>query len=750
MSSLLRVTSYRLRMATVALCLITLCALAGAASGRVYTGHVLTVLVSIAAFAAVTIGILLRNRSATLAWLVSIAGLFTMLAAAVLVTTDLSQPYGATFFDALVNAVPRTLTALMPIEATPDTVVLPILLTWVAAAAGCEFAVRFGQMLAGLAPATALYGASLYLVGPNADLNAWWGLAFAAVAAVALAVTATEPAARPDRDAIVGDGLSGSNTARSALSRTGSLAAAGVLALAMAFAAPWAAGMFAGQPSDPRQYVEPPELTDRDLNPLIRISGWSQRPEQELLHTNMSEADWLRLAVLTEYDGVTWQTGNNYRNAGSVLPGEAPGVGPLSQTVTVEQLDGMLLPAAADPRTVTGIPVAIDGVSRTLLTPDGLRTGDTYEITSMPTEIDSQALEGARADQSDLGYLNTPPGVPEVMLVLAEHIRANYDTPAAQAQGLADFLGKHYSFDEDAPSGHAYPNLEFFLQAHPEHGGQRGTSEQFAATFAVVGRLLGLPTRVVIGFEAQQGSSTVTAGDAMAWPEVNFLGVGWVRFDPLPEDGFEPIPPEEELEQEEEEEEEESEDDSSQGDNAEDYHDESLEESDADLDHNLELDQARSIPVWVWFALVAVMLLAVPVALKIRRRMRLRRRLFGGSAADRVDGAWCEVVATSKRLGIKVAASATASETMSVIATSRRSDIDPNRKEGWIKKLIYGPAMDRSALVEALGQLPQLVNHAHFAPAQVSDDQAFEAMRCVKRYVARARNYLPLWKKLLT
>jgi Transglutaminase-like superfamily len=54
----------------------------------------------------------------------------------------------------------------------------------------------------------------------------------------------------------------------------------------------------------------------------------------------------------------------------------------------------------------------------------------------------------------------------------------------------------------------------------------------------VLGRAIGLPTRVVVGFgpgvESTPGVFEVTGADAIVWPEVKFQRVGWVRFNPAP------------------------------------------------------------------------------------------------------------------------------------------------------------------------------------------------------------------------
>jgi hypothetical protein len=85
----------------------------------------------------------------------------------------------------------------------------------------------------------------------------------------------------------------------------------------------------------------------------------------------------------------------------------------------------------------------------------------------------------------------------------------------------------------DAPSGHAYPNLQFFLFGRARPGRPARHIGAVRASFALLARLTGLPSRVVVGFDVP-ASGTVTAADAIAWPEVLFTDLGWVPFDPMP------------------------------------------------------------------------------------------------------------------------------------------------------------------------------------------------------------------------
>ncbi len=333
---------------------------------------------------------------------------------------------------------------------------------------------------------------------------------------------------------------------------------------------PAVAALVETRPVDPRRYVQPPQVETLDENPLIRISGWALNPEQELFQvatdlpggtgpTDPAEGAAtdsvgvrIRLAVLSDYDGVTWRVGATYRNAGRILPTTEPApyatVETVRQEITVGDLSGRLLPAVPTPREVSGARVAYDLGTGTLIRPDGLTPGLRYTVTSARERPDNNLLATANTPAGDAvaRVLHVPDGAPEQLRRLATQLAEENGAPYARAAAIEQWLAEHYRLVADAPSGHAYPNLAFFLFGPRNGGGQRGTSEQFAASFAVLGRLAGLPTRVVVGFAAP-GSGPVRAADAYAWPEVLFDGLGWVSFDPLPRPDEEPRPVEEDF-----------------------------------------------------------------------------------------------------------------------------------------------------------------------------------------------------------
>lgn len=623
------VTSLSRRLA-VPLVLALLITLAGLSLGRVYNGPLLVWLVAGAALASVAVSAALRRLPAWLVAPVSVAAMVGYALYAVQVSAragGVSGDLRGLALDAARNAVPRLLTALIPVEPQPDTVLAPVVLAWLAGFAGAELAARARRPALALVAPTLLYAGALVLVGPNAAAVGWQPLAFAALAALGLAASgatttasavrttagtkaappATTPATTPVTAPAVApatslatakvDGGWGNRSALRLRSATGLLA--GVLAVlaVVALTAPLVADLVGRRPADPRQYVQPPSLDVLDQNPLIRIGGWAANPDQRLFDVAVvrgapkpvtstaaasapaegdtaqptddpeptTEVDTsaydtrLRLAVLSDWDGVTWHVDADYRNAGRVLPPIAPAPGqvgddggqpPLTieERITVGELQGRLLPAVSAPERVDGLRVAYDQSSGTLLNTSPLTPGVSYTVTSVNPSVNVNLLPAADVPSGSAvaRYLTVGNAVPADLTRLAEKVSTGESSPYLRASSLATFLSEHYRFAGDAPSGHAYPNLRFFLFDDPRAGGQRGTSEQFAAAFAALGRLMGLPTRVVVGFHTPAGGGTITGGDAIAWPEVLFNGVGWVAFDPMPDTNVPPRPLEDE------------------------------------------------------------------------------------------------------------------------------------------------------------------------------------------------------------
>jgi hypothetical protein len=323
------------------------------------------------------------------------------------------------------------------------------------------------------------------------------------------------------------------------------------------------------------------------------------------------------------------------------------------------------------------------------------------------------------------------------MKQLAKQLSDDNSAAYARALALEQFLAVHYRLDANAPSGHALPNLDFFLFGAPNGagGGGKGTSEQFAAAFAVLARMMGLPSRVVIGFQGRKGTQEIRAKDASAWPEVLFAGVGWVPFNPLPQANQEPEPLENKFQPK---------------------PPPSSEPPDQDLlptqsaafspsakaSGSSSVHTTSALPVVGAGAggLIVLLLLAFVLTVIIGRRGLRRRRLSEGVPAQRIAGAWLEVTDALRLAGHGNADHLNATE----IAAHAKEIADRPREGG------DHTAKGRVRLAApALDELAQLVNAAEFGGGRVTDADAVRAGVGATAYADELKSRRPWWKRLL-
>ncbi|MFI7608288.1 transglutaminaseTgpA domain-containing protein [Micromonospora sp. NPDC049366] len=770
-----------LRALPVPLALVTMTALAGVVLGRVYAGPLLPQLVAGAAAGAVLVSVAARRLPS---WLVAPLSVLAMAGYTAwslrIAATHAALPgsLAEVAGDAARNGIPRLLTAMIPVEPAPDTVLVPLVAAWLAGLTGTEVAVRAGRVLAGYLPPALLYAGTLYVVGPNAGPALWPTVAF--VAAAALGLAASNRPARGGGDPVAGLAPRVRVAVRARLAAGATVGVAVVVAL-VALLGPAIVGRVDGRPVDPRRYVEPPQVETLDENPLIRISGWALHPEQQLLQVTTqrdgaaptapadpsaepsgdpgdetSDGDpadgnavRIRLAVLSDYDGVTWRVGATYRNAGRILPTTDPArdstVETVRQDITVAELTGRLLPAVATPREVSGARVAYDPATGTLIRPEGLTPGLRYTVTSAREKPDANLLATANvpAGEAVARVLRVADGAPEPLTRLAAQLAEDNGAPYARAAAIEQFLAEHYRVVADAPSGHAYPNLAFFLFGPRNGGGQRGTSEQFAAAFAVLGRLTGLPTRVVVGFRSS-GDGPVRAGDAYAWPEVLFDGLGWVPFDPMPRPDREPRPVEEDFRPK-------PEDPPPSEAPAPTLEPTASPEPAADAT-GPDTDGGLSTPVLVGGGTGGLLLLvgAVLLTLLAMRRSLTRARLGRGDPGERIAGAWREVTDALRLAGHPAGTDLAATE---VARHARRAVTPPGADDSSGDPPAGGQPDGREAgrggAPDAVQDLADLLNQVTFAPGTATVAQADRAVGAATAYVTALRATRSRWRRLL-
>ncbi|WP_433336925.1 DUF3488 and transglutaminase-like domain-containing protein [Spirillospora sp. CA-294931] len=599
------------------------------------------------------------------------------------------------------------LTTLLPAPAKPEFLVLVHVVVWLAAFASAELALRTGLRAMPAVPALAAFGVALVLGvdGPGSTVP----LAAAAVVLIAVLMLLR----------------SGTAGARAVLLGVPVAGVLGALALLTGPFVPISA-----DPYDPREQVEAPAPQRRDsVSPLDRVGGWLLSPDQVMFSVRAARPEVWRLAVLDDFNGVTWTSTARFVPTGSRVPLEQDEGGrrPVEQTFTIRELPGVWAPAADRPRDVDGLGVVVDPGSGALAAARPLRPGQSYRVLSQVRDTkglaDALADAEAARDPEARAALKLPwgPGAAKAPVQLAEFQRFAEGatrgalSPVQKAAKLAAYLKTYAKFDVSAPPGHSYRQLDYFLSE-----GRRGTPEHFATAFAVLGRSVGLPTRVMVGFEGGRttGAGTeVRSGDVMVWPEVKFDRVGWVPFNPLPDgaqrskgsDSVAVGETQQKLEQ--------------------------LQKNAASQQRGSgpgKVPETRkpapapekdtSLPAWVLPVALAVLLVAMYLAAVLLAPALRRRRRRGGPPSARIAGAWHQTLDHLSDVGLSTARTLTAHEVAR-----------------------FGGTTLGDGAMAHLGPLADLVNRSRFSevpPESRAADQAWEHSDRLGRLVTAKKGRL--------
>jgi transglutaminase-like putative cysteine protease len=164
-------------------------------------------------------------------------------------------------------------------------------------------------------------------------------------------------------------------------------------------------------------------------------------------------------------------------------------------------------------------------------------SGLPYTVTSTevnPTQKEEE-LAPSYPPSIKNNYLYFPAGPGGELAKLAARITKGAATPYQKAVRLQSYfqsgLFSYVLAVGDLPNGVA--GLIEFLDSV-----RTGYCQQFAFAMAALARLVGIPSRIAVGYtagtNAGQGVWKVTTADAHAWPELYFKGMGWLRFEPTP------------------------------------------------------------------------------------------------------------------------------------------------------------------------------------------------------------------------
>ncbi|MCW2936818.1 MAG: transglutaminase domain protein [Actinomycetia bacterium] len=274
--------------------------------------------------------------------------------------------------------------------------------------------------------------------------------------------------------------------------------------------------------------------------------------------------EYLQLYVLDQFTAAGFQlaAGNAaapLSNAGPTLPA-APGLpgNPLvTQThsawplvsTSIKINPGVVADTSLNGQTAAVLPVPYPALSVTVPTGTWLvRPGDlmvystttqvsglSYGVISLDPTPTNQALEDAGSPPASIATdYGSVPSSYQGLTSLAQDITAAAPTEIDKARAIQAWLDSGaFTYTLKAPQIDSAAGLETFLQST-----KRGYCQQFAVAMAVLARLVGIPSRVVVGYtsgtQQKDGSWLVRTHDAHEWPELYFAGSGWLRFEPTP------------------------------------------------------------------------------------------------------------------------------------------------------------------------------------------------------------------------
>jgi hypothetical protein len=312
-----------------------------------------------------------------------------------------------------------------------------------------------------------------------------------------------------------------------------------------------------------RDEIEPPFDPLQYPSPLSGFRHYTKQVTDEQLFTvsGLQPGNVVRLATLDSFTGKLWtvtgpETATNGSGSFALVGREIPAqkfVTPEVRsdvTVTIDTYDDVWLPSVGyltDLEFTGGDAenesdnLRYNNATGTAVLTSGLKQGDSYTLSA----IEQRVLTPADLEEARTASIELPPvtGIPDLATSKAQEFAGTATTPAAQLQAIQLSLTEngflsHGRASDSTPSraGHGADRVtELFSRLQ-----MIGDQEQYASAFALMARSLGYPARVVMGFapeiSGEEPSITVTGDDVTAWVEVAFDGIGWVAYNPTPDE----------------------------------------------------------------------------------------------------------------------------------------------------------------------------------------------------------------------
>jgi transglutaminase-like putative cysteine protease len=293
-----------------------------------------------------------------------------------------------------------------------------------------------------------------------------------------------------------------------------------------------------------------PGQSGSQLDPLVDIRGRLSDPTDQILFSVAAEfPSYWRVTSLPTFDGNTWTVSQDLLNSAAGRLASLSSISEVGvaateviQLFTIQNLAGTFAPVADRPTQLRSATRSLfyEPESGTLLvSKEGLKFNDNYQIVSTVIVPSAEALRiSSSSSPPDAQYLRLPQKqdltqIQQIVDQIIEGSTGNYEKLLA----IQSYFRNNFAYSLDVPaSTSAGATMDFLTR-------KSGYCEQFSSTFALFARLIGIPSRVAIGFTPGEASPIGTSNvelfnvrsqHAHAWPEVWFDGIGWVLFEPTP------------------------------------------------------------------------------------------------------------------------------------------------------------------------------------------------------------------------
>lgn len=174
----------------------------------------------------------------------------------------------------------------------------------------------------------------------------------------------------------------------------------------------------------------------------------------------------------------------------------------------------------------------------------GASSGSAVDIERVRAAVESANTTARR-------YRSLPKNLPANVRAVIDQAKAagvsakgnGRDQQVAAMRWLVDYFtdpANHFTYSLDAPDGDGRDNLTVIDDFLDPERGHAGYCAHYASALAVLGRALGVPTRLVLGYNKgsapadSSGRYEVAARQLHSWVEAYIDGVGWMPFDVTP------------------------------------------------------------------------------------------------------------------------------------------------------------------------------------------------------------------------